>query len=624
GGPPGRGDREHRQDHPTTTALVTRARELRSLGHPDADRHWARIAELLDAAETDGDIALDPALGPVARLRADVAEYRTHDALDKEDWVRAREQLAAVADLFDQAGQHGHALAVRARALVVDLDEEKGHPADRPALDELLAAAEALPAGALEPDDHLLILQCRAFAAHHELVAALSGPEDEESGPEHTEEDGPERTDEDGEPQGPPAELVERFTTLVAAYRAAGEAHGSVRRTATARQFTADLAARQGRLDEAEAELHEILGLLEDGDLPWHAPRSLGLLGQVLFHKGQLPEAAEVFHRAIAEATRWADDDFPYGATYMLLGHVSALTGETGAAVRSLSEAAARFDRDGKTAEAAETRLQLGNVLRGTGRAADAVAVLESVLGDPAVPAAVDERMLAQIRLDLARGLSELEEYRDAAEEFLRLADSVAGWEDQDTHTMAAAEATVALAAAGHWDAVDAARERALASHTRAPRPDQVSAMLREIARLTVEAQGPDGLPAALERLAEADALRERAEEQGLPHTGWYLRGAAHYERAKVYIRVDRPEEALASVELAITAYEVGGEEAERPRAEATRIAAMIEGNALGRPGAARARLAAAIERCRAADLPDAVEILSSLHDHLAQPHTRD
>ncbi|MEU3571488.1 hypothetical protein AB0E96_24130 [Kitasatospora sp. NPDC036755] len=599
------------------TALVLRARELEVLGHPDADRLWKRVAE---RAGAEGFVHPENAeLGGPERLRAELTEQRAHEALQRDAYEEGKAGLLAAAELFEAAGLAGPALMCRTRTLIADLDEsggggndgggndggmdgegegeggggEAGRRPDWAALDAALTRAEELRAlGELTDDDYLIVLQTRTYAAHHDLSEAL--PE-------------------------PPAEVAERFAAAAGSYRRAAVELGSERRAATSRQYTADIAARDGRLAEAEAELREVLAQLDAAELPWHTPRVLGLLGQVLLQGGEPGQAVEVFHRALAEAVRWGDDSYPYAPTYMMLGHSCLRTGDLGGAVRALSEAAARYDRKGAEAveEAAQVRIQLADVLRDSGRAADAVAVLESVLLDPSA-GRLDVRMLAQARLDLARGLSELEEHRDAAEEYLRLAELVAGWEDQETHTMVACEAALALARAERWDAAEAALARAREAHGKAPQVDQLAATLRELARLTTREQGEEGLASALALLAEADAVGEAAERRGDEYNSWYLRGGSHYERARALAVAGRHEEALAEVERAISEYGAGAERAETPRAEAVRLAALIEGSDLGRVDAAVARLTAGIARCEAAGLPEAAEVLAELRERLA------
>ncbi|WP_329112333.1 hypothetical protein [Streptomyces sp. NBC_01353] len=56
------------------------------------------------------------------------------------------------------------------------------------------------------------------------------------------------------------------------------------------------------------------------------------------------------------------------------------------------------------------------------------------------------------------------------------------------------------------------------------------------------------------------------------------------------------------------------------PRAEAVRIAALIEGKGLGRFKEAIARLTIAAARCRKADLPEAAQILDAMRqDYLTR-----
>ncbi|MDY0812404.1 hypothetical protein [Kitasatospora purpeofusca] len=606
-------------------ALLLRARELQLLGHPDADRLWRRIGERFTA---EGEAVVAGAadadrVGTVGQLRADLAERRAHAALDREDWEEGAAELGRAGDLFEREGLAGRALEVRTRALVAVLVGDgsgggsdagdggdragDGDPAgtaravDWAALDAALVRADELAAAPggplLTDDDYLVVLQCRAYAAHHELVLALPEP-----------------------PEEPPAEQAGRFARTVTAYREAAAARGSVRRLTVARQYAADVAARQGRIAEAAEELRTLIAELEQAGQPWHTPRAYGLLGQALLQNGEQAEAVKVLHRALAAATRWADESYPFAATYLMVGHASAHLGDTGAAIRALSEAAGRFDRKGPAAagDAARTRLQLADLLGNADRPADAVAVLESVLAeaDAAGPA---DRLFAQARLDLARGLYTLDEYRDSAEEYLRLATVLEGWtEDLHLRTMVAAEAAVALALADRWEAAHAARSRALAAQEQWPQTGPVSAMLRQFARLVVQQEGADGLEQALARLAEADAVRERAERAEPEADAWYLRASVHYERARAYAVADRYEEALTEADLAITAYEAGGERAETPRAEAVRLAALIEGTDLGRRTAARKRLAAAVERCRGYGLEEAAEILADLRERLA------
>ncbi len=571
--------------------LVLRARELKRIEHPDAWQLWQRVAQRV-AAE-DYAHPEDPELGGLERLRADLAEVRAHELRDTGDLDQARAELLASIALFEQAGLPGPALANRGRLAVLGLDEPET-VVDWAELDELLSHAEKLlddGEAAVRPN-YLTLRHVRVFAAHRALVAAL--PE-------------------------PPPGVAERFTTEVEALLRRADELGAAHRSVAARHCAADIAARQGRFDQADAHLDEAVRLLQEAERPWGIPPLTGLRGQIRLQQQQYPAAVEAFQQSVAEATRWRLRPFPFGPLHAMLGEACAHCDDSAGAVRALSEAAARFDRDGGPGQAAPIRLRLAAELRRTGRVADAVAVLESVLLDPAAPE-LDERLRAQARLELARGLFQLREFRDAAEEYLRLADAVSGWADQDTHTMVAAEATIALAEAGGWPAAHAACERTLASHARAPRVEQVAAMLREFARLSTIARGADGLESALARLAEADAVREQAEPRGNPVSVAFQAAGVHYERGCCYARADRPEEGLASVELAIAGYEAGGRQLEAPRAEAVRVAAVIEGGALASPDAARARLDPAIRRCRMAGLDDAAKALAELRDGLPQP----
>ncbi|MGP3683545.1 tetratricopeptide repeat protein [Streptomyces sp. IBSNAI002] len=596
-------------------SLVREARRMAAAGHPGETRLWNRVAERLAADPSP----YEDQLGPEDLLQAELAAHRAY-RLAKEDRVaETGAELERAAGLYERLGMPWHVLAVRTRALAwassgLETDDEApqqdpaaGHGAARPdadairaGLDEAPREAERLKAEfpltdrdsgadgqpAERVQEYLNVLFSCAFAAYQE---ALRQP--------------PEAT-------GP---VMERFEERAGALRAEAQRLSVPHQVANARQLAADLAGRAGDTVRAEQELRAALEEVDGSGRPWRGSRLRAMLAQILLRKDEPAEAAELLHRAVSDAARYDDTDFALAPTYALLGHAATHLGDSGGAVRHLSEAAARFDQDGAHDQAADARLQLADVLARSGQQADAVAVLESVLSDEAAPA-LDERVLAQARLTLGRGLRELGEFLPAAEEFLRLADTVAGWEDdRAVHTLVAGEAATALAMADRWDATGTAYERAVSSHAEAPNPGLIVHMMCEFARLTLESRGAEGLDTALEHLVRADGVRAAVPEETEDFAPWHAAGSVHYRRARVLAAADRFPEALTEAEAAVAAHERGGEHGEVPRAEAVRIAALIEGNGLARFEAAVARLTAAAARCRAADLPEAAHVLDAL-----------
>ncbi|MGW7433524.1 hypothetical protein ACWGIN_28785 [Streptomyces sp. NPDC054861] len=601
-------------------SLVREARRLSAQGHPGSSRLWIRVADRL----ADDNTPHDDRLGAEDVLHAELAEHRAY-LLSLEDVdAESIAELKRAADLFEQAGLPWHALSARTRAFAWEAaPDESARDADgtpeadgpteggasdaiRAGIDEALRAAERLAAeapltgenpGKSEAEstteraaervrEYLAVLYSCTFAAYQEAVRQLPEPADA---------------------------AVERLEEQARMLHREAERLSVPHQIANARQFLADLAGRRGDVQTAEAELRAALEDIEASDRPWRGSRPRALLAQILMSRNEPAEAAELLHRSLADAVRYDDTEFPLAPTYGLLGHAASHLGDAGGAVRHLSEAAARFDQAGAHEEATDMRLQLADVLARTGQQADAVAVLESVLADEA-SAGLDERLLAQTRLTLARGLRELEEYLPAAEEFLRLADTVAGWQDDGViHTLVAAEAATALAMADRWDAAGTAYDRAVASHAEAPNAPLITQMMCEFARLTMLSRGADGLDAALDHLKQADAVRAAVPEDTEGFVPWYESGSVHYRRARVLAEAERFPEALAEAEAAIAAHEQGGEQGEVPRAEAVRIAALIEGNGLGRLKEAIARLTTAAARCRKAELPEAADILNAL-----------
>ncbi|MFC8078772.1 tetratricopeptide repeat protein [Streptomyces sp. NPDC057307] len=593
-------------------ALVTRAREMAADGHPGDTALWERIAERVAA----DDHVHDPRLGTEARLRAELAEQRGFAEYEKERWAEASAAMAEAAEIYEREAElPWYALAARARVRSFEWRsaEESGDFPEWSVLDELLHEAEKLltadPATDTDTEGprtkdalakYLTVLGCRAFAAHAEAVAELPDVS---------------------------APTRERFDAAVAAALSEADRFDIPHLGVGVRRYTADLAARGGRPDEAVAELRAALSALEASGTPWRAPRLEAQLGQILLQQDKPEEAMAAVRQAMAGAARYDDTSFPVAFSHMLLGHAASHADDLIGAVRHLSEAAARFDRDGEDNAAVEARLQLADVLGRSGQEADAVAILESMVLDDA-SASLDERLLAQIRLSLARGLRGLEEHQASAEQFVRLTEATASWDDQVTHMLITAESAVALARADRWDAANAAYERALRAYRDATNGTDagqtagqaglIAEMTREFAALTMASEGSDGIDAALAHLAEADRIRTAVAKDAEDFVHWYETGATSYQRARALAAAERFSEALAETERAIAAYDEGGEQGEAPRAEAIRVAALIEANGLNSPRAAMTRLAAAITRCEAAGLDHAAKILTTLRTDLA------
>ncbi|MFB6519223.1 hypothetical protein [Streptomyces sp. NPDC056401] len=567
--------------------LVREARRLAAAGHPGETRLWDRIEERL----ADGSFAHDDELGPQDLLTAELAEQRAYKLAKNDRDEESATELKRAAELYEGLGMPWHALNARSRSLAWPTSsEDTDREAIRAGLDTVLAEAERLQAQApLTADtalEYLTVRYAATYAAYQDALRDL--PETEGT-------------------------AAERFHAQARTLRGEAERLSVPHHVANALQLTADLAGRGGDTEAAEELLRAALDAVDASARPWRGSRPRALLAQFLLAKGEPDEAAELLHRALADAARYDDTDFALAPTYSLLGHAASHLGDLGGAVRHLSEAAALFDQDGEHTEAIDVRLQLADVLGRSGRSEDAVAVLESLLADEA-QAPDNERAFAQARLSLARGLRELGEHLPAAEEFLRLADTVAGWEDdRPVQTLVAAEAAITLAMADRWDAADTAYERAVAAHAEAPNPSLIISMMCQFARLTVQARAAQGLEAALEHLARADAVRAGVPQDAEDFAHWYERGTVHYRRACVLAEAERFEEALPEAEAAIAAHEEGGEHGEVPRAEAVRIAALIEGKGLALFQKAIARLTTAAARCRDAGHPGAADVLEAL-----------
>jgi hypothetical protein len=618
-------------------ALLTRARELSLLGHPDTDGFWEAVAARVTEADLDG------------VLRGELANGRARVARKKHDWLGAREASLEAAELFDAAGEPSRAASSRANAAWDGLSHDPAAVEQTwIELDEQLARAdELLTGGLILPNRYLYVTQCRTAAAASMTRTAIrtrtagqgtgtatdpvtdpatdpggSQADPDESGAEAAAHQVPvnETVAEDSE-----AALAAAFALFdreAAAYRAAAERLGVEHQVGIACTMAADRLALRGRIEDAIAAARTGAAAIERSDRPWLAPRTLALLAQLLTHSGVLEEAAGLLHRALAVLAEWPDPEFPSGQVYAVLAENRERAGDLPAAAGHYTTAAAQFDRLGEAVPAAAMRSFLGRVLMRQNRTADAVAVLESLLEEEA------ERQLqpedrAQIRLDLGDALAEQGEHRAAAEAFAWLAEYVDAWPNRRLRTMATARAARALYLAGAWDAAGAAADRALGFHGEGAEPVEITAMLRTGAEASSRSRGAQAVPEALELLRRADEVNEATEERvepGYRYRRFPERAMNAELRARALAAAERDEEALVAAVAAVAAWTEGGAEALRPTADATRLAAVIEGRRLGRVDAARERLAPVIERCRAAGFEEYARQLEELRESLAVP----
>ncbi|MFF9803073.1 hypothetical protein ACF1G3_37485, partial [Streptomyces rochei] len=252
------------------------------------------------------------------------------------------------------------------------------------------------------------------------------------------------------------------------------------------------------------------------------------------------------------------------------------------------------------------------------GRVEDCIALLDSLLAEPDVAAGeLDDRIVAQLRLTRARALHAGEDLKAATAEFVALAAESAGWDDDPgSHAMIAAETAVLLGESGEFGRAREAADQAIAAHARAPRYEQLSNCLRELARLQAQQQGPDGLADARVFLADAGRIADEARAAEYEPHDRSLESALAYEHGRVNAYAGEYEDALAALEKALALLgEPGPEEDDRAGewAECVRLAGAVEGIYQERPDPALTRLDAAVSRLTASGHTEETEPLIAL-----------
>ncbi|MEU2281053.1 hypothetical protein ABZ614_03600 [Streptomyces sp. NPDC013178] len=571
--------------------LILQARALEEQGHPDAQARWARLRTLVaarDYAHPD-----DPAVGPLVRLRADLLADEGGRAGEKDEFADAVALHEEAAALYDDAGLPGDAALARACALLAAAENSAEGADGTEAKAAALTAAHASmvrlheETPGLAPYQEARLLRLRATTLGLRLQAT--------------------RSEEHVAPVFAEVDLLHTFATR----------HDVVGQVSGALLLRASTYAISGDLPAAVTEIDALLDRLKAHGPAWHLPRTLGLRGRLQLGLRDAQAAYADLTEGLRRAADWPADAVDTTRLHGDLAEACMHLGRPEEALRHLTRSAevalrrgSRFDAFCTYSNAAQLSLDLDRV-------EDCIALLDSLLAEPDVAAGeVDDRLVAQLRLTRARALRAGEDLKAATAEFVALAAESAGWDDDPgSHAMIAAETAVLLGESGEFGRAREAADQALAAHARAPRYEQLSNCLRELARLQAQQQGPDGLADARAFLDDAGRIADEARAAGYEAHGRSLDTALAYEHGRVNAYAGAYEDALAALEKALALLGEPGPEDDRAGewAECVRLAGVVEGVYLERPAPALTRVDAAVSRLTALGHTEETEPLISL-----------
>ncbi|TKS98743.1 hypothetical protein [Streptomyces lasalocidi] len=584
--------------------LIAHARRLEVEGHPEGRLVWARVRTLVTARDyVHPD---DDGVGPLVLLRADLLADDADRAGQQDEFAEAAALHEEAAALYEDAGAAGHAALSRACALLARAElppapdtEENGDgdgvAAKAAALGDAHAGMVRLheQAPALAPYLEARLLRLRATVLGLRLQTT--------------------RQEEHVAPVLAEVDLLHAFAVR---HDIASQISGAALLRAGTHALTGDLPA-------AVTELDALQERLQAHGPAWHLPRALGLRGRLRLGMRDAQAAHADLTEALRVAADWPAHAMDTGRLHADLAEACLHLGRPEEALRHLSRAAQVQLRHGSRIEALCTYSNAAQLSLDLGRVEDSIALLDSLLAEPDVAAGqLDARLTAQLRLTRARALHTGEDLKAATAEFVALAAESAGWDDDPgSHAMIAAETAVLLAESGEFGRAREAAGQALAAHARAPRYEQLSNCLRELARLQAKQQGADGLADALGFLEDAARIAEEAGAAGYAAGGRPLDVALAYEHGRVHAYAGTYEEALAALEkgLALLGEAGAGGEHAGEWAECVRLAGAVEGIYLERPAPALARLDAAVTRLRAAGHDEEAEPLAALAAELRE-----
>ncbi|MFF1508621.1 hypothetical protein [Streptomyces sp. NPDC058326] len=574
--------------------LVARARALDAQGHPDAQACWARLRALVTARDyVHPD---DPAVGSLVRLRADLLADEASRVGDGD-----RELAAALyeeaAGLYEDAGEPGDAAVERAAALLtateVAVEDAEGPEAKAGAFTEAHEAVVRLheETPGLAPHQEARLLRMRATALGLRLQTS--------------------RSEEHVAPVLAEVDLLHAFATR----------HDLAGQVSHALLLRASTHAMSGDLPGAVTEIDALLDRLKTDGPAWHLPRTLGLRGRLQLGLRDAGAAHADLSEGLRLAADWPADSVDSSRLLGDLGEACMHLGRPEEALRHLTRSAELELRRGNRTDAFCAYSNAAQLSLDLGRIEDCIALLDSLLAEPDVAAGeLDDRLVAQLRLTRARALHAGEDLKAATAEFVALAAESADWDDDPgSHAMIAGETATLLGESGDFGRARKVADQALAAHARAPRYEQLSNCLRELARLQAQQGGPEGLPGALAFLADAGRVADEARAAAYEAHGRSLDTALAYEYGRVNAFAGEYEDALAALEKALALLGEPGPEDDRAGewAECVRLAGAVEGLYLERPAPALTRVDAAVSRLTALGRTEEAEPLTALAGRL-------
>jgi tetratricopeptide (TPR) repeat protein len=401
-------------------SLLATARRLSESLHPDSVEAWAAVARAAEAEDAELD----------AYDRAEIVDHRAIGLGPEGGPLFER-----AAELYEEAGDPGEALAARARGATVQALNGRSEAALE-LISESYQKVLALRAdGGTGVRQKASVLVGRARI----LVQRMQETQD--------------------------ADAVTAAEAAVRELAEFTEPHRAddvrlTSRAAEARGLLGEVALRREDAQAAAELFAEAAERYMTAGLPWFAVEYEARLAGVAQQLGDL-ETAERAARAALEHGRPFLEPMGHAQLHVQLATLLGAAERVDSAAEHALEAAHWADEAGESRTlGAWARHLLGGFLLGQGRFAEAAEILESALPDLTDDTHGDGAV-AQTRWWLGDCHTELGEHREAAERWLRAADIARHWPEQRDHAMLAHLAAEALTRAGLPAEADRAYERA-------------------------------------------------------------------------------------------------------------------------------------------------------------------